>query len=90
MAKTIKPISFNDKRSDEAEMLKHIKRRNFSGYVKKLIWEDMQRKGALSSNLTPAEESTPLLEETKPISAGERLERLKIPKPPLRFKPPTN
>lgn len=38
-----KLVSFNKKKKDEAEMLKHVSRRNFSGYMKKLIRQDMLR-----------------------------------------------
>ncbi|UZT28592.1 hypothetical protein vBBceSLY5_0037 [Bacillus phage vB_BceS_LY5] len=35
-----KPVAFN--REKDKELLKHIARKNFSGYVKKLIQADMQ------------------------------------------------
>ncbi|MRS25927.1 hypothetical protein [Bacillus sp. RIT694] len=41
MAKFSKPVAFNEKNEKDRLMLQHVKRRNFSGYVKKLIWEDM-------------------------------------------------
>jgi hypothetical protein len=42
--KRIKSISFNVKNEDDREILKHISRRNFSGYVKKLILSDIKQK----------------------------------------------
>lgn len=91
MAKTIKTTSFNDRNPNEAAMLKHVKRKNYSGYVKRLIWEDMQRKDAQPDQevdeCAPEMESAPMPE--KEMSAAERLERLKSkPKPPLMSKQP--
>jgi hypothetical protein len=42
--KKIKSISFNVKNEGDRAILKHISRRNFSGYVKKLILSDIERK----------------------------------------------
>jgi hypothetical protein len=42
--KIIKSVAFNTNNEDEAKMVKAIRRRNFSGYVKKLIWADLQTK----------------------------------------------
>lgn len=42
--KRVKSISFNDNNAEEKEMLKFVRRRNFSKYVKTLIRADMQRK----------------------------------------------
>ena len=86
MAKTIKPVAFNDRHADEAAMLKHVRRKNFSGYVKKLIGEDMKAKTApLDVQIEDVSDAVPKEMIHKPTSA-ERLERLKSPKPPL--KPP--
>jgi len=41
MAKFSKPVAFNEKNEKDRLILKHVKRRNFSGYVKKLLWEAM-------------------------------------------------
>lgn len=41
MAKFSKPVAFNEKNEKDRLMLQHVKRRNFSGYVKKLLWEAM-------------------------------------------------
>ena len=43
--KVIKSVSFNQTVSDDKAMLKHFSRKNFSGYVKKLIMQDMKEKG---------------------------------------------
>lgn len=42
--KHIKSISFNKKNENDNKILKHVARRNFSGYVKKLILADMEAK----------------------------------------------
>jgi hypothetical protein len=46
--KIIKSISFNVTNAEDVIMLKAIKKRNFSGYVKKLIMADLNiRKGLI-------------------------------------------
>jgi hypothetical protein len=42
--KFAKSVSFNEKNEIDKAILKHVARRNFSGYVKKLILEDMKAK----------------------------------------------
>lgn len=42
--KKIKSISFNKKNENDKKILNHIARRNFSGYVKKLILADIEIK----------------------------------------------
>ncbi|MGY3718644.1 hypothetical protein ACWE42_24325 [Sutcliffiella cohnii] len=42
--KKIKSVSFNFKNENDKKILKHIARRNFSVYVKKLILADIERK----------------------------------------------
>lgn len=49
--KIIKSVSLNITVAEDQLILKHIKRRNFSGYVKKLILADIeQRKGVKPQN----------------------------------------
>lgn len=43
--KIIKSVSFNITVTEDKSMLKHFSRKNFSGYVKKLIAADMKEKG---------------------------------------------
>lgn len=38
----IKSVSFNETNPDDRKMLKYIKRRNFSGYMKKLLLADIE------------------------------------------------
>ena len=42
-----KSVSFNLKNAGNVAILKHVKKRNFSGYVKKLILADMKEKGVV-------------------------------------------
>lgn len=42
-----KSVSFNTKNEEDKLILKHIARRNFSGYVKKLIIQDIKQKQEL-------------------------------------------
>ena len=39
-----KPVAFNNKNESDQKILKYVKKKNFSGYVKKLILEDIKRK----------------------------------------------
>lgn len=65
--KVIKPVGFNAIK-DKA-ILDHVKRRNFSGYVKSLIAADMLAKGKVVKE--------PIPEVTKPITTADKLARLK-------------
>lgn len=44
--KVIKSVSFNKVNKQDDAILRHVKRLNFSGYVKKLILADMETKEA--------------------------------------------
>jgi hypothetical protein len=72
--KVIKPVSFNITRPDDAEMLAHVKRRNFSGYVKKLIWADIKRQEELKRQKGPVTEPKA---EIKP-TLEQLVERIKL------------
>lgn len=89
LAKFAKPVAFNEKNEKDRLMLKHVKRRNFSGYVKKLIWEDMNlKKQGITQNELPVQ-SDEVIKETikkevvvtpsspKQLTAAERIEQLK-------------
>jgi hypothetical protein len=72
--KVVKPVSFNITKPDDAKMLDHVKRRNFSGYVKKLIWQDINgTEAAKAEILKPAEALTTAqrLEQAKAKLAGK-------------------
>jgi hypothetical protein len=88
--KSAKPVSFNTKNQRDVEMLKHVSRKNFSGYVKQLIWADMQAKKAATSPVqakTVTDEQTPepitetpvtvTQEPTREETREERLERMR-------------
>ncbi|NMH68630.1 hypothetical protein HF072_07525 [Bacillus sp. RO3] len=74
--KIIKSVSFNVTNEDDKKMLKHLKKRNFSGYVKKLIMRDIELKGVREGGVTESNMSMVLKEEKK-LTAAERLEQLK-------------
>ncbi|MED2932776.1 hypothetical protein P4308_11720 [Bacillus wiedmannii] len=78
MAKFSKPVAFNEKNEKDRLMLQHVKRRNFSGYVKKLIWEDM-------SLVEVEKEHTNQSEQPKTETTGMTVE--KIPTPAASSKP---
>lgn len=69
-----KPVAFNHKNEKDQQILEHVKRRNFSGYVKKLILADIQRgKGNLSVEPDPIQE----IKNDGPKTMAEKLEELK-------------
>ena len=59
-----KSVSFNLKNASDVAILNHVKKRNFSGYVKKLILADMKEKGVIIQQDT----------EVKSLSKFERLQ----------------
>ncbi len=67
--KVIKSVSFNKTNEKDERVLKAISRRNFSGYVKKLILADLDAK---ESNQDQHERI-----EKKAETAAEKLARLK-------------
>lgn len=62
-----KPVAFNRTNVSDQQILKHVSRKNFSGYVKKLILADMKQK---SIEITKKA-------ETKKETASEKMERMK-------------
>jgi hypothetical protein len=42
--KVIKSVGLNTKNEEDKKILKHVSKRNFSGYVKKLILQDIMNK----------------------------------------------
>ncbi|MGS2750103.1 hypothetical protein ACVAMH_24925 [Bacillus zanthoxyli] len=88
MAKFSKPVSFNEKNERDRLMLQHVKRRNFSGYVKKLLWEAMSieitKKEHVKESEQPNIVSVEVKEEKKLTpaqkpqpTASERIQQLK-------------
>lgn len=82
--KTIKPVAFNSKNPKEAAMLKFVKRRNFSGYIKKLIGEDMERRGVWPTTQQEATTETAAL----PVVSLEPVEPPKPQKPNMEAETP--
>jgi hypothetical protein len=71
-----KPVAFNNKNETDQTILKHVSRRNFSGYVKKLILADIEsRKGQKCENepIESLKNDMPFLNET----AAQKMERLR-------------
>lgn len=61
-----KPVAFNNTVEKDIRILNHLKtKKNFSGYVKQLILEDIEK--------NPSQYPT----SNKPLSASERLQKLK-------------
>lgn len=90
MAKFSKPVAFNEKNEKDRLMLQHVKRRNFSGYVKKLIWEAMSLAEVEKERMEQSEQQKTEKKEMKikktptpaPITkiqptASERIQQLK-------------
>lgn len=70
--KVIKSVSFNVTNEDDTKMLKHFSRRNFSGYVKKLIMEDMKLREQEKTQQEPTERV-----KTQVLTPAEKLALLK-------------
>jgi exopolyphosphatase/pppGpp-phosphohydrolase len=75
--KIIKSISFNVTNAEDLIMLKAIKKRNFSGYVKKLIMADLNiRKGLIFDEVKDEiNEKTKNEEIKKPVNRIEELQK---------------
>lgn len=88
----IKSVSFNDTNPDDRKMLKYIKRRNFSGYMKKLLMADIEAREQETAQKNPLPIQTEAIaqEQCEPVSnhpidapqevqltASERLEQMK-------------
>lgn len=75
-----KPVAFNKTREDDQKILKFVSRKNFSGYVKKLILADMDR--------NQVQEAPKPVKEKKPIklSVSDRLAAAKQSQPKV-FRP---
>jgi hypothetical protein len=68
-----KSVSFNTQNDDDKRILNHIKRRNFSGYVKKLILQDIQ-----SKELAKGMKEPQLIDEApKKLTLDDLMEELK-------------
>ena len=81
-----KPVAFNRSKEIDKMILKHVARRNFSGYVKKLILADIEAKGKGKLKPTPKAQETPPITVVHPEpsiepdiqpTSSERLEQMK-------------
>lgn len=75
--KVIKSVGFNKTNQDDAMILKAINRRNFSGYVKKLILADIAESKPQLIQEKDQEQQQPKKEKPKEQTAADKLERLK-------------
>ena len=77
--KIIKSVSFNETNIDDLIMLKAIRKRNFSGYVKKLIMADIEARRIAKESLrvveAPKEVKTVVKEKEVAESAFEQLKK---------------
>ncbi|MBU8908468.1 hypothetical protein [Desertibacillus haloalkaliphilus] len=80
----VKSVSFNKTNEEDQLILKNISRRNFSGYVKKLILEDIKQKQGNKSDKTKNEGEKDDIQNDKSVmtpqpkqSPSDRLEQLK-------------
>lgn len=80
-----KPVAFNNKNEVDKKILKHVSRRNFSGYVKKLILEDIKARELAKGILNEEEVKKVPVRETVELSISERLEQLKKAGNPARL-----
>lgn len=74
-----KPVAFNRSKETDKKILKHVARRNFSGYVKKLILADIAAKGTNLPETSTASIPTysERTSESIPKTAADRLTEMK-------------
>jgi bifunctional N-acetylglucosamine-1-phosphate-uridyltransferase/glucosamine-1-phosphate-acetyltransferase GlmU-like protein len=66
-----KSVGFNTKNERDRKLLKHVARRNFSGYVKNLIEADMKSKGVWDTTVSKVQ-NEPEVQVTK-VNQKEQL-----------------
>jgi hypothetical protein len=85
VGKIVKPVSFNPSKEEEAKLLKHVSRRNFSGYVKKLIAADILHREQLKAQEGATEALEELPQKVEVKTAAQKLQERKkqrhAPKP---------
>lgn len=69
--KVVKPVAFNITKPDDVKMLEFLKRRNFSGYVKKLIWQDIKKQEEKKV------QNEPIQKPMEPLTTAQKLEQVK-------------
>ena len=77
--KEIKSVSFNKTVAKDVDMLRYMARKNFSGYVKKLIELDMNKRTAETQSLPEliAEVTAGQVAATTPETPQQRIERIR-------------
>ncbi|MGH9977951.1 MAG: hypothetical protein ACRD8Z_19260 [Nitrososphaeraceae archaeon] len=73
--KVVKPTSYNKTNEEDRKILKHVEKKNYNGYVKKLILADMndnQEEKKKEGN-TKKEQVI----KQAPLTAAEKLEKMK-------------
>lgn len=80
MAKFSKPVAFNPEKNEKDKlMVQHVKKRNFSGYVKKLIWKDMNLENIEKEHIEKSK-------QPKVERAEMKIEEVPNPAPSLKSK----
>lgn len=75
--KVIKSVSFNIANEEDAAILKAIKRRNFSGYVKALILQDLALKNVAERKIESVEvQEEPDLSKMSPKEKLDYIRRM--------------
>lgn len=69
--KIFKSVSFNITKPDDVTILEYLKRRNFSGYVKKLIWQDIKKQEEKKAHQEPVKKPS------EPLTSAQKLEQVK-------------
>jgi hypothetical protein len=85
-----KPVAFNSKNAEDQQILKRVKGRNFSGYVKKLILADIKERETLKAQneaiksvsedketKTRTEPDSNKTKEPKTLTAAEKIAKMK-------------
>lgn len=78
-----KPVAFNSNNAEDQTILNHVSRRNFSGYVKKLILADIKGREELKPQNEPFKEVTEqapkegVKEVKKVLTAAEKMAQMK-------------
>ncbi|UGB31724.1 hypothetical protein [Metabacillus sp. B2-18] len=79
--KFVKSVHFNLKNENDSKINKHIARRNFSGYVKKLILEDIKKKEVEKGAIKQAESKKENIniKQPKPIQKKQTKQNINSP-----------
>lgn len=73
--KVVKPTSYNKTNEEDRRILKHVEKRNYNAYVKKLILEDMNKNQEEKKKEVNTKKE-PVIKQA-PLTAAEKLEKMK-------------